>query len=72
METLYENLKELHDRELFLTEDDSKQLMELIVRREKDNPSEENPIPFSGGNNFTLILYNYFFYPVNKIFTIKS
>ncbi|XP_075219216.1 KICSTOR complex protein SZT2-like isoform X2 [Lycorma delicatula] len=47
MEILFENLKELHDRELFLTEDDSKQLMELIIHREKDNPSGVNPIPFT-------------------------
>lgn len=44
METLFNQLRESHDKELFLNAQESKQFVELIVNRERD--VESHPIPF--------------------------
>ncbi|RZF32789.1 hypothetical protein LSTR_LSTR011435 [Laodelphax striatellus] len=52
METFYENLKDLHDRDMCLSKEDSKKLIDLIVQREKDNVSlAEEVKEFSDGSN---------------------
>ncbi|XP_039297343.1 KICSTOR complex protein SZT2, partial [Nilaparvata lugens] len=51
METFYENLKDLHDRDMCLSKEDSKKLIDLIIQREKDNVSlAEEVKEFSEGS----------------------
>lgn len=44
METLFQQLKNLHDRELFLSPFESKQFVDLIFKRHRN--FQQRPVPF--------------------------
>lgn len=57
METLFNHLKELHDKELYLNAIESKHFVDLIMKRERD--INQHPFPFprrlSRGNDLLFL-----------------